>query len=351
MNNEINDKRVPPLGDRGLGLGRIPVNLITGFLGVGKTTAIKHLLKTKPENERWAIIINEFGAVSIDHAAIDESEGLSIREVAGGCICCTANLPMQTTLNMLLRQQKPDRILIEPTGMGHPENILDLLRGRFLKDILDVRATICLVDPRRWADIDFNSHETFQDQINLADVVIANKSDLAGEELTDRFKDWADELYPPKLWVDSISNGEIKTKWLDIEPFGERKALFPNAHGHHHHHHDEHLEELIAPPKGEILRKESHGLGRFGCGWIFSSEEIFNLPKLKQFIASLQGVQRAKGVFRIGKDWVFINAVDGEFTTQYIAYRRDSRIELIADKKLDWNEFEGRLKECLIVVE
>jgi G3E family GTPase len=327
----------------------IPVNLITGFLGVGKTTAIKHLLATKPENEKWAIIINEFGAVSIDHAAIDEEEGLSIREVAGGCICCTANLPMQATLSMLLKQQKPDRIIIEPTGMGHPENILDLLRGRFMKDILEVKATICLVDPRRWVDIDFKSHETFQDQINLADVVIANKSDLAGEELTDKLKDWAEELYPPKLWVDSVTNGEIKLKWLDIEPFGVRKAMFPNAHSHHHHH--EHEEELVVPPVGEVTRKESHGLGRFGCGWIFSPEEVFSLPQLKQFIVSLQGVQRAKGVFRIGKDWVFINAADGEFSTQYIAYRRDSRVELIADKKLDWLEFENRLINCKLKVE
>lgn len=326
---------------------KIPVNIITGFLGVGKTTAIKHILASKPSNERWAVIINEFGAVSIDHAAIEEQDGLLIKEVAGGCICCTANVPMQVTLTSILRNQKPDRILIEPTGMGHPANILDLLQSKYLKDILEIKATICLVDPRRWADENVRSHETFQDQINLADVLVVNKSDLVGEELAEKFKIWAENLFPPKLLIESVSNGEINVEWLDIEPFQGRKATFPQAHTHEHHHHNE--EEIVGVLEiGKPIKKLSKGLGMYSCGWIFSPEEIFSLPKLRQFFSTLQGVNRAKGVFRTGKDWVLINAVDNEFSVQYIAYRRDSRIELIANYDLDWLVFEVKLKECLI---
>lgn len=325
---------------------KIPVNIITGFLGVGKTTAIKHILSNKPANERWAIIINEFGAVSIDHTAIDEQDGLLIKEVAGGCICCTANVPMQVTLTSILRNQKPDRILIEPTGMGHPANILDLLQSKYLKDILEIRATICLVDPRRWADANVRSHETFQDQINLADVLVANKSDLVDEGLAEKFKLWAASLFPPKLLIESISNGEINVNWLDIEPFVGRKAEFPQAHSHEHHHHHEEVIDILEI--GKPIKKLSKGLGMYSCGWIFSPEEIFSLPKLRQFFSTLQGVERAKGVFRTGKDWVLINAVDREFSVQYIAYRRDSRIELIANYDLDWLVFEVKLKECLV---
>ena len=325
---------------------KIPVNIITGFLGVGKTTAIKYILANKPTNERWAIIINEFGAVSIDHTAIDEQDGLIIKEVAGGCICCTANVPMQVTLTSILRNQKPDRILIEPTGMGHPASILDLLQSKYLKDILEIRATICLVDPRRWADANVRSHETFQDQINLADVLLANKSDLVGEELAEKFKLWANSLFPPKLLIESISNGEINVDWLDIEPFQARKAAFPQAHSHEHHNHHT-AETLEIPEIGKPVKKPSKGLGMYSCGWIFSPEEVFSLPKLRQFFSTLQSVDRAKGVFRTGKDWVLINAVDGEFSVQYIAYRRDNRIELIANYDLDWLVFEVKLKECL----
>ena len=325
---------------------KIPVNIITGFLGVGKTTAIKHILANKPTNERWAIIINEFGAVSIDHTAINQQDGLIIKEVAGGCICCTANVPMQVTLTSILRNQKPDRILIEPTGMGHPASILDLLQSKYLKDILEIRATICLVDPRRWADANVRSHETFQDQINLADVLVANKSDLVGEELAEKFKLWANNLFPSKFLIESVSNGEVNIKWLDIEPFQGRKAQFPQAHSHEHHNHD--VEETFEIPEmGKPIKKLSKGLGMYSCGWIFSPEEMFILPKIRQFFSTLQGVERAKGVFRTGKDWVLINAVNGEFSVQYIAYRRDSRIELIPNYDLNWFVFEVKLKECL----
>jgi G3E family GTPase len=325
---------------------KIPVNIITGFLGVGKTTAIKHILSNKPANECWAIIINEFGAVSIDHTAIDQQDGLVIKEVAGGCICCTANVPMQVTLTSILRNQKPDRILIEPTGIGHPASILDLLQSKYLKDILEIRATICLVDPRRWVDANVRSHETFQDQINLADVLVANKADLVGEELAEKFKLWAASLFPPKLLVETVSNGKINVNWLDIEPFAGRKAEFPHTHSHEHHHHDVD-EKLEIPATGKPIKKLSKGLGMYSCGWIFSPDEVFSLSKLRQFFSTLQGVDRAKGVFRTGKDWVLINAVDREFSVQYIAYRRDSRIELIANYDLDWLVFEVKLRECL----
>jgi G3E family GTPase len=253
---------------------------------------------------------------------------------------------MQVTLTSILRNQKPDRILIEPTGMGHPASILDLLQSKYLKNILEIRATICLVDPRRWADANVRSHETFQDQINLADVLVANKADLVGEELAEKFKLWAKSLFPPKLLVETVANGKINVDWLDIEPFVGRKAEFPQAHSHEHHHQAE--ETLEIPETGKPIKKLSKGLGMYSCGWIFSPDEVFSLPSLRQFFSTLQGLDRAKGVFRIGKDWVLINAVDGEFSVQYIAYRRDSRIELIANYDLDWMVFEVKLKECLL---
>ena len=101
-------------------LERIPVNLITGYLGVGKTTAIVNLLKEKPEDEKWAVLVNDFGEVSIDHLTL-ASEGdkeLQVMEVEGGCICCSAAQNMHFSLQMMLTRLRPNRILIEPTGMA-----------------------------------------------------------------------------------------------------------------------------------------------------------------------------------------------------------------------------------------
>ena len=101
-------------------------NLITGFLGSGKTTSILHLLANKDPAEKWAVLVNEFGEVGIDGALLADS-GAMVKEIPGGCMCCVNGLPMQVGLNTLLRQGKPDRLLIEPTGLGHPKQILDLL--------------------------------------------------------------------------------------------------------------------------------------------------------------------------------------------------------------------------------
>jgi G3E family GTPase len=329
---------------------KIPTNLITGFLGVGKTTALLHILKTKPADERWALIINEFGAVSIDHTPFAEADhnGLMVKEVAGGCICCSANLPMQVTLNLVIKQLKPHRILIEPTGIGHPENILDMLRSRFLVNVLDVRATICLVDPRQWNTEKYRSHETFIDQITLADVLVANKTDLAGEQLTNDFLDWADDLFPPKTIVKAVRNGCVLPEWLDVESSLSRQALY-HGHSQEHHHHHSAEPDSVAPEGMEIVRKESHGLGGYGVGWIFSAEVVFDLHKLKKWVAANPQLERIKGAFRTGKDWVFLNAVRGECTVSHLAYRRDSRVEVISDLPIGWKTLEDNLKDCRLL--
>lgn len=122
-------------------------NLITGFLGSGKTTSILHLLAHKDPNEKWAVLVNEFGEVGIDGALLADS-GALLKEIPGGCMCCVNGLPMQVGLNTLLRQGKPDRLLIEPTGLGHPKQILDLLTAPVYEPWIDLRATLCILDPR-----------------------------------------------------------------------------------------------------------------------------------------------------------------------------------------------------------
>lgn len=126
-------------------------NLITGFLGSGKTTSILHLLANKDPAEKWAVLVNEFGEVGIDGALLADS-GALLKEIPGGCMCCVNGLPMQVGLNTLLRQGKPDRLLIEPTGLGHPKQILDLLTAPVYEPWIDLRATLCILDPRLLLD-------------------------------------------------------------------------------------------------------------------------------------------------------------------------------------------------------
>ena len=94
----------------------IPVHIISGFLGAGKTTLLKHLLQQKPEQEIWAVLMNEFGQIGVDQQLLPQDSGYAVKELLGGCLCCSSQLPMQIALSRLLSEVKPDRLFIEPTG-------------------------------------------------------------------------------------------------------------------------------------------------------------------------------------------------------------------------------------------
>ncbi|MCR6653919.1 MAG: GTP-binding protein [Cellvibrionaceae bacterium] len=157
----------------------IPTNIITGFLGTGKTTTILQLLQNKPATERWAVLVNEFGEVGIDGHLLGQNAGedIFIQEVPGGCMCCTNGLPVQIALNRLLRKARPQRLLIEPTGLGHPAEIIALLRSDLYRQTLDLRATLTLLDARHLGSEKHLGNSTFQQQLQVADVLVANKED------------------------------------------------------------------------------------------------------------------------------------------------------------------------------
>lgn len=152
----------------------VPTNIITGFLGVGKTSAILHLLAQKPADERWAILVNEFGEIGIDKSLFDgqlnNQSNVFIREVPGGCMCCAASLPMQIALNQLLAESRPHRLIIEPTGLGHPKEVMQVLTAEHYQPVLSIHKTITLVDARKLSDLKYTSHDTFNQQLAIAAV-------------------------------------------------------------------------------------------------------------------------------------------------------------------------------------
>lgn len=325
----------------------VPTNLITGALGVGKTSAILDLLANQTSNTRWAILVNEFGEIPID-GAVMETDGVYVRDVPGGCLCCSVGVPMQIALVMLLRQARPDRLLIELSGMGHPGQVIDTLKNMKVGEALDLRATLCLVDPRDLEDDDILQSQIFQDQIHLSDVLIANKTDLAGKTRTEEFMAWGKNLFPQKRRIVTTKNGHLNPEWLDEPTDPLRTPLFPDAHNEareHHHHQQEDPLPLLMP--GRPFKKESAGLNRHACGWIFSPHDVFHQDRLRHFFAQEAPIQRLKGVFNIGTDWVLFNRINDELTEQSVAYRRDSRMECIAQHPLDWATMEKSLLTCL----
>ena len=127
----------------------VKTHIISGFLGAGKTTLLQHLLTQKPEHETWAILMNEFGQIGIDQQLLIQQPGYVVKELLGGCLCCSSQLPMQLALSRLIHDLRPDRLFIEPTGLGHPAQLLDQLSEPHWQESLELRALITVIDGSR----------------------------------------------------------------------------------------------------------------------------------------------------------------------------------------------------------
>lgn len=348
-------------------LSAIPTNLITGFLGVGKTTAILQLLATKPDNERWAVLVNEFGEVGIDAALMasnqpnnnvhnkdNQQSNVFIREVPGGCMCCASGVPMQVALNQLITKAKPDRLLIEPTGLGHPKEVVEVLTHGKYKELVSLQSILCLVDARNLNDERYTEHPTFVQQLNIADIIIATKSELYR---TQDKKNLASFISLNKLNdkpLHFIRNGQIdphylqqvivknmeKTKRQLPSPSTAERALVSQKNftvGVNINERTNDGDTADTAKKTKIQQQlklhgfielSNQGEGFFSKGWIFSNRYTFNHQKFFLFISTL-AVMRIKGIVVTEQGSYSFNKAGKEFSCNHITAVTDSRIELI----------------------
>lgn len=320
-------------------LKSIPTNIITGFLGVGKTTAIQYLLANKPETERWAVLVNEFGEIGIDAAMLNnnESDEVFLREVPGGCMCCAAGLPMQIALNQLIQRAKPDRLLIEPTGLGHPREVLSVLHGEHYRGVLDLRATVTLVDARKVSDSRYTDHDTFNQQLQVADILIAHKQDrYAAEDLPQlsaylNAQGLADKpLYP-------VTQGQLNSEWLD----SVMNDTGVEASAKHHQHEGSLMMDDEMPACG-YLRRDNQGEGFHSSGWIFEPDFEFDFNGLENLLYGLCA-ERLKGVFITTEGVFAFNLADDVLSMQELDETMDSRIEVIGSDPSQWVDLEKQL--------
>ncbi|AYV24115.1 MULTISPECIES: CobW family GTP-binding protein [Vibrio] len=322
----------------------VPTNIITGFLGVGKTSAILSLMKDKPENERWAILVNEFGEIGIDGSLVQgqhkDKQQVFIREVPGGCMCCAAGLPMQIALNQLLSEARPDRLLIEPTGLGHPKEVLEVLSTEHYRQVLSLQKTVTLVDARRLSDSRYTQHDTFNQQISIADTIVGNKFDLYQQGDSEKLTTYVAKVGRPNTKVVFAEHGAIPLSEFE----GETSI---HQHPPHHHHHHSQSKPLVSEqdlPESGFLKAENEGEGFQSVGWRFSPDKVFNRQKLILLLVELD-VERMKAVF-ITEDGIFgYNLTSDGLTEVVLDDYFESRIELISDTIDD--TFEEQLLSCL----
>jgi G3E family GTPase len=337
---------------------KIAINIIMGFLGVGKTTAILHLLKQKPAEEKWAVLVNEFGEVGIDGAILSAESGMTVSEVPGGCLCCVSGIPFQAALSNLIAQQQPDRILIEPTGLGHPKNLMRTLISKSYQDYVELKASICLLDSRQLKNPKYQQHETFNDQCLLADVLVANKIDLSSKVDEKNFYQFAQKMVPKKSQLGWVENGQLDLAWLDVESDQSRQSITAHklhSHKHSHQHSDANSdassEQLMGPVKLESGQThcafENEGMGYFSIGWLLAQDQIFEHQALSQWLMTLD-VERVKGLFITNEGAYVMNLREQVFSEMPTRSLLQSRIEIIHSDSLDKQTLEQDLLACLV---
>jgi G3E family GTPase len=322
----------------------IPTNIITGFLGAGKTSAILHLLRSKPADERWAVLVNEFGEIGVDGSLLEgrhsEEQQVYIREVPGGCMCCTSGLPMQIALNQLLTKSRPHRLLIEPTGLGHPMEILELLSVDY-QGVLSVQKTLTLVDARKLEEPRYTDHQTFNQQIAIADVIVGNKQDLYQPNHEALLRDYAQSTALPNTEVVFTQQGRLSTELLQ-----GATALSDQIHHKQHNHHsgsDNDLTNAAMPASGYI-KAVNKGEGFHSIGWRFAATKTFNSSRLFAFLSGITA-ERMKAVF-ITEAGVFgYNLTSDALTEIELDDCIESRIEIIAEHILE--TWEEQLMSCI----
>lgn len=335
-------------------LANVPVHLVTGFLGSGKSTLIRRLIEQKPAGERWAVVINEFGQVGIDQAMFAERDDLVVKGLPGGCLCCQLAVVLQASLVNLLHRYRPDRLIIEPSGLGHPAGLLDVLRGEGFAGVLEVRDIIALLDPRRLDDPRARAHETFRDQLAMADGVALTMTDLATAEQRRAARAWLGEFWPAKRWIAEAPRGDLPLPLLlggrrheasvDL-PSSAHRAVPPAA-------------ATLAldgvsrrePSPGKPLREEGASLGHATLGWRWHPAEVFDLDRVTALLGELPARLRVKGVLHTADGWKLYNRAQGTVSLTGTTWRRDSRLELIgeAGSLPEAEALEATLAGCLL---
>ena len=352
----------------------IKIDIISGFLGAGKTTLIKKLLKTKLANEKVVLIENEYGEIGIDAGFLKDTK-IDITELNEGCICCSLSGDFEKALNEIVAKFNPDRIIIEPSGVGKLSDIVKAVTDANVPNS-KINALVCMCDVSKAKMYLRNFGEFYIDQISHAKTIILSRTDIAKQEKVEEAleiirsnNDHAlivttpvDELSEDKL----IEAFEAKDDDFEAKLLEEVKNMKTHHHHHHHHnddedeehecchhhhhdddedeehecchhhhhdhdedeecddpecechHHHHHDEDECDDPNCECHHHHDHDADEVFTSFGFESAKVFNKDELSQALNELANsetygqILRAKGIVNGEKNWYEFDLVPGQ---------------------------------------
>ena len=236
------------------------IDIISGFLGAGKTTLIKKLLKEALNGTKVVLIENEFGEIGIDGGFLKEA-GIEITEMNSGCICCSLVGDFETSLKQVMDQYAPERILIEPSGVGKLSDVMRAIQNIAEGSAdMELNSAVTVVDVSKARVYIKNFGEFFINQIENAGTIILTRTDKADqkkiEEAVDLIRQHNDKATIITTPLDQITGKEILDTFEgnnDLEAELLRQVMEEEEH-HHHHHHD-HSSHKVVNEDGSVVYK------------------------------------------------------------------------------------------------
>ena len=285
------------------------IDVFSGFLGAGKTTLIKKLIKEAYKGENLVLIETEFGEIGIDGGFLKEA-GIEIREMNSGCICCSLVGDFDASLKEVLKRFNPDRILIEPSGVGKLSDVIKAVSGVLSEDVVLNSAT-AVVDAVKCKMYMKNFGEFFIDQIENADCIVLSRTDLADAE---KIKTATDLIREKNTKATLITTPIEKLDGADILNAMEQSETIESIkdeleHHHHHKHHDEHDENCTCG-----CHDHHHHADEVFSSWGRETTRQYTKDEIEAILNAMDdgeygSILRAKGYVQAGEEWIYFDYV------------------------------------------
>lgn len=322
------------------GKNMIKVDIISGFLGAGKTTLIKKLMQESFMHEKVVLIENEFGEIGIDGSFLKDV-GIEIKEMNSGCICCSLVGDFSEALTKVIEQYHPDRIIIEPSGVGKLSDVMQAILSLHNHDIT-LNALVSVVDGQKCRVYMKNFGEFFNNQVEYAKTIIITRTekitDFQKEECMDLLRQINDKAILITTPIDKLK-GDYILQIMEESPSLEKQLtmeaeICPTC-GHHHsdehhdccHEHEEHHHECCHEHNEEHHHECCHEHeDHHHADEIFTSIALETIRKyskeqLEKILSTLSttldmgSILRAKGILASDKEdtWLYFDLVPGEY--------------------------------------
>lgn len=277
------------------------IDIISGFLGAGKTTFIKKLLKEAIAGEKVVLIENEFGEIGIDGGFLKDS-GIEIREMNSGCICCSLVGDFGRSLNEVLTKYTPDRVIIEPSGVGKLSDVMKAVCDVAGEIDVVLNGSVTVVDAQKCKMYMKNFGEFFNNQIESAGTIVLSRTDVADADKVAQCVEMIREKNPKAAIVTTPIDKLTGEQLLEIieKPTDDMaEKLLEEVKEGHHHHHDDDDEECCC---GHHHHHHDHDADEVFTSWGLETNRTITKEKLESLLQELAHsekygqVLRAKGM-------------------------------------------------------